>query len=130
MSTLRIETPLPTAPPRPTFQRHAWETALLTSGIGHDDRALGMVLAYLADAEGEMPAGGPQRAGHLAHLTRLKCQRVREGLVSLENRYFLARPDQAWWMADPERNKFVRPITLTMPLPSGTRRPHTSAAPE
>ncbi|MFF0138017.1 hypothetical protein ACFYRN_16470 [Streptomyces sp. NPDC005227] len=130
MSTLRIETPLPTAPPRPTFERHAWETALLTSGIGHDDRALGMVLAHLADERGEMPAGGPQRAGRLANLTRLKCQRIREGLVSLENRHFLTRPDQREWMADPQKNVKVRPITLTMPLPSGTRRPHISAVPE
>lgn len=130
MSTLHIETPLPTAPPRPSFQRRAWETALLTSGIGHDDRTLGLVLAYLADEQGEMPAGGPQRAGYLARLTRLKCQRVRESLLSLESRHFMTRPDQRWWMEDAKRNSLVRPITLTVPRQAAALGPHTSAVPE
>jgi hypothetical protein len=124
-------TPSPAAPPRPRYVRTSWERVLLNSGANHDHRIVGLVLAHLADAQGELPAGGPHSSAHLAHLSRLQKQRVRASLEALEDRGFMTRPDLGTWTQNPQRNSLVRPITLTLPAAARRTEPaHTSGAPE
>lgn len=120
MDTATTITPA-TAPGRPGFDRTAWETALLTGDRTRDQRQTGLVLAHLADAFGELPAGGPQEAGRLAGLARVAPKHVRMALNSLENAGLISRPSIHEW----PQQSVVRPVTLTVPALRRTEPPHT-----
>jgi hypothetical protein len=114
-------------PTRVPFDRKAWERALLNSGATHDERAVGLVLAHITDRYGELPAGGPQTAGHLARLTRLQDQRVRLAITALELKGFTTRPSIHTW----PHQSLVRPLALSIPAsPVRTEPAHMAVVSE
>ncbi|MEU4165607.1 hypothetical protein AB0F46_01815 [Streptomyces sp. NPDC026665] len=122
--------PSPAAPAPVVYDRRAWERQLLAaSGVNHDMRIVGLVLAHLADDAGELPAAGPHSNGQLARLCRLQEQRIREAVNSLQDKRFLTRPVLQEWTKDVRQNYQVRPVTLTMPLARRSEPAHTSAVP-
>lgn len=128
MTTGAIPTPAALAPPR-TYDRARWESAVLGSDLHRNSRAIAFVLAHLADADGNLPAGGVQHAGRLAHLARITAKQARMSLTQLEARHFITRPDIHTWVP---QGDVVRPISLSMPGPAA-RRPaesHTGGSDE
>ncbi|MEY2249344.1 hypothetical protein AB8A21_41620 [Streptomyces sp. BF23-18] len=129
MAPLPIPSPAALSTPV-AYNRRAWERQLLAaSGVNHDMRIVGLVLAHLADEQGELPANGPHSNGQLARMCRLQEQRIREAVNSLQTKRFLTRPDLQEWTADVRQNYMVRPVTLTMPLGRRTEPAHTAAVP-
>ncbi|MFJ5156357.1 hypothetical protein ACIQCF_33315 [Streptomyces sp. NPDC088353] len=107
--------PAPPATARPVtadrYDRHAWETAVLSSTLHRNTRCVAFVLAHHADATGYLPAGGPQHASRLAHLARITPKQARLAMQQLENWHYLVRPDIRDWPP----TEMVRPVRLTVP---------------
>lgn len=98
-------------PVRAAYDRHAWEAAVLASGMHRNTRIIAFVLAHLAGDAGYLPAGGAHSVGRLTHLARITPKQVRLALQQLTNWHYLERPDTRDWPAVHE----VRPVSLTVP---------------
>jgi hypothetical protein len=119
--------PTPAAvPPRPVFDRKAWERAVLDSDIRRDLRLVAFALAHHADPFGEIAPGGPQEVGRLARQTHVAGKQVRLGLNDLEQAGFIRRPNIHSW----RRHNVVRPITLTFPAARSSQPPNPGGAGE
>lgn len=128
METRPVPAPPTPAPPRVSFDRWRWESAVLASSLPRFPRMVALILAHHADAVGYLPAGGfRQESKNLAAEARIDSRTIRRVLNELEGAGWIHRPDSTTW-PNPTQ---TRPITLTLPSAAAARvPPHTGGAHE
>lgn len=108
---------------RPLFSRHAWERAVLDSGLHPHAKLLGLALAHHAADSGYLPPGHVQDARRLAPELGVSGKFTRMSLNVLQNEGYIKRPPIEEW-----REQLPRPVTLTLP-PERQEPPHTGERP-